>query len=86
MPVYLDSHTFRWREDLLQKIVDSPRDEFGAKTLSFIHIKDSNRGFCFIDAPDILSVENHHDKAGVKCDWITEVRIIKPSESSETVT
>ena len=85
MPIFLDSHKFSGREELFQKIVDSPRDEFGVKTLSFISVKESSRGFCLIDAPDATSVENHHDKAGVKCDWITEVTLIRQSDSTETV-
>ena len=27
-----------------------------------------------IDAPDKQTVENHHNKHGVKCEWITEVK------------
>jgi hypothetical protein len=33
--------------------------------------------FCLLNAPDIVAVENHHEKAGIKCEWITEVKMAK---------
>ena len=30
--------------------------------------------FNCLDAPDKQAVENHHNKHGVKCEWITEVK------------
>ena len=31
--------------------------------------------FCLVDVPDRNAVENHHSKFGVKCDWITPVKM-----------
>jgi hypothetical protein len=30
--------------------------------------------FYFLEAPNRKAVEKHHEKYGVKCDWITEVQ------------
>jgi hypothetical protein len=31
--------------------------------------------FCLSDAPDRLAVEKHHSKFGMKCDWVTSVKM-----------
>ena len=36
-------------------------------------------GFYLLGIPGATSVENHHNKAGVKCGWVTEVELIRPS-------
>lgn len=72
-------------DEVLQKFCDLPRDEFGVRILSLINIKEAGRVFCLLDAPDVISVENHHGKAGVKCDWITEVTLIRPSGGTQTL-
>jgi hypothetical protein len=30
-----------------------------------------------LDTPDKEAVEQHHDKTGVKCDWIMEVKTVQ---------
>ena len=30
--------------------------------------------YCLTDAPNKEAVENHHNKHGIKCEWITEVK------------
>jgi hypothetical protein len=35
--------------------------------------KEEDKCFCLLDAPNKEAVEKHHNKAGVKCDWKTEV-------------
>lgn len=36
--------------------------------------KEEDKFFCLLDAPNREAVENHHNKHGVKCEWITEVK------------
>jgi hypothetical protein len=36
---------------------------------------DSGAVFCLLDAPDRFAVEGHHAKFGMKCDWITPVKM-----------
>jgi hypothetical protein len=35
--------------------------------------------FCLLDAPNRHAVEKHHFKLGVKCDWITAVKMTSES-------
>ena len=39
--------------------------------------------FCPVDAPDRSAVERHHSKFGVKCDWITQVKMTSEYSSHE---
>jgi hypothetical protein len=36
-----------------------------------------NKLFCLLDAPNKEAISKHHAKAGVKCDWIVEVKATK---------
>jgi hypothetical protein len=52
--------------------------------VNLLYYKEANVCFCILDAPDVAAVENHHNKAGVKCEWITEVnlaRAVPPDKS-----
>jgi hypothetical protein len=39
--------------------------------------------FCLVYAPDRFAVENHHAKFGVKCDWITPVKMTSEYDDSK---
>ncbi len=74
MPKFLDSHKLKGSdEETLKRLQDSPRDEFGVKHVNLLYNRAEDRLFCLLDAPDREAVEKHHDKAGITCDWITEV-------------
>jgi hypothetical protein len=30
--------------------------------------------YCLIEAPTMEAVQRHHEKFGIKCDWIMEVK------------
>jgi hypothetical protein len=78
MPVFLDVHKVPFSEQQVKELSDSPRDEFGVAHVNILYNKDVNVCFCLLDAPDKVAVEKHHDKAGVKCEWITEVSMARP--------
>jgi hypothetical protein len=59
--------------DTLKKAQDSPRDEYGVLHENILYNEKENKLFCLLDAPDRDAVDKHHQKLGVKCDWITEV-------------
>jgi hypothetical protein len=59
----------------LKKAQKEPRDEYGVKVLNTFYDVESGMMFCLVDAPDRESVEKHHAKFGIKCDWITQVKI-----------
>lgn len=75
MPRYLDVHTLGdLSEETLKKLQQSPEDEFGITHANIIYNKEEDKCFCLLDAPNREAVEKHHHKAGLKCDWVTEVK------------
>ena len=75
MPKFLDVHSLKgFEEETLRKLQQAPVDEFGITHDNIMYNKEEDRFYCLLDAPDRESVEKHHHKAGVKCDWITEVK------------
>ena len=84
MPAFLDFHSMgRYNEDDLKKSQKDPRDELGVKILNTFYDMDSGMMFCLLDAPDRYAVERHHAKFGMKCDWITPVKMTAGYDSSE---
>ncbi|MDQ4067118.1 MAG: DUF4242 domain-containing protein [Thermoproteota archaeon] len=61
-------------EDTLKQLQNSPRDEFGIIHKNILYNKDEDKIFCILDAPDKEAVDKHHNKAGLKCESITEVK------------
>lgn len=43
---------------------------------------DPDTMFCLMDAPDRYSVEKHHFKFGIKCNWITKVKMTAGCDDS----
>jgi Protein of unknown function (DUF4242) len=82
VPIFLDVHKVPFSEKHLKELNDSPRDEFGVTHVNLLYNKDVNVCFCLLDAPDKVAVEKHHDKAGIKCEWITEVSMARPFKQS----
>ena len=78
MPIFLDVHKAPFSEEILRELNDSPRDEFGVMHVNLFYNKDTDVCFCLLDAPDNVAVEKHHDKAGMKCEWIAEVSLARP--------
>jgi hypothetical protein len=75
MPRYLDVHPLGdFSEETLRELQKSPKDEFGVAHVNMMYNKEEDRFFCLLDAPNKEAVEKHHHKAGVKCEWITEVK------------
>ena len=73
MPKFLDVHPLKgFEEETLKKLQTSPVDEFGIKHVKIMYNQQEDR--FLLDAPDKQAVENHHNKHGVKCEWITEVK------------
>ena len=75
MPKFIDSHKMKGLdEETLRKLQTSPRDEFGVTHINLLYNKEEDKVFCLLDAPNKEAIKKHHEKAGVKCDWITEVK------------
>jgi hypothetical protein len=61
-------------EEELIKAQNAPRDELGVKVVNILYNLEAGAIYCILDAPAKEAVEKHHDKIGVKCDWIMEVK------------
>jgi len=81
MPVFLDVHKIPFSEANLKELCGSPTDEFGVRHVILFYNKDAKICFCLLEAPDIDSVEKHHAKVNIKCEWITEVSLARPFEA-----
>jgi Protein of unknown function (DUF4242) len=75
MPKFLDVHPLKGLdEETLRKLQLSPVDEFGIKHLNLMYNQEEDRFYCLLDTPDKQAVENHDNKHGLSCEWITEVK------------
>ena len=77
MPRYLDAHNMKgFDEEKLKQAKNSPKDEFGVTHNDILYNKEEDKLYCILDAPNMEAVEKHHEKFGIKCDWITEVKSV----------
>ncbi len=75
MPTYLDAHEIgNVTEEQLKQALNSPKDEFSVTHKDILYNREENKAFCILDAPSKDAVEKHHQKLGMKCNWITEVK------------
>jgi hypothetical protein len=75
LPAFLDVHSIGTltEEDLIKE-QEASRDELGVRTLNILYNFEVGTIYCVLDAPNREAVAKHHDKIGVKCDWIMEVK------------
>jgi hypothetical protein len=64
-------------ENTLRSAQDSPKDEFGVTHENIMYNEKEDKLFCLLDAPSKEAVEKHHQKLGIQCEWITEVKTTK---------
>jgi Protein of unknown function (DUF4242) len=75
MPTYLDAHNLgNMTEEQLKQAQNLPKDEFGVTTKNMLYNNGANLLYCILDAPNKDAVQKHHQKFGLKCEWITEVK------------
>ena len=75
MPTYLDVHELgNISEEELKQLQNSPTDEFGVTHKNMLYNKEENKHYCILEAPNKDAVVKHHQKFGLKCGWITEVK------------
>ena len=60
-------------EDLI-KAQNAQKYELGVKVVNILYNLEMGASYCILDTPHKEAVEKHHDKIGVKCDWIMEVK------------
>ena len=74
MPKYLDEHQMKpFTAQRLREVQNAPPDEFGVTHHDVLFSEEENKIWCVLDAPNKEAVEKHHEKAGLKCEWIREV-------------
>ena len=75
MPRFLDVHSMKGLNGVvLKELQNTPADEFGIKHLNIMYNPEVDQCYCLIEAPSMEAVQKHHDKFGIKCDWIIEVK------------
>jgi hypothetical protein len=75
MTLFIDEHPMGTiDEKTLNELQNSPRDEFEIIHKNILYNKDEDKVFCNLDAPNKEAVDKHHNKAGLKCESITEVK------------
>jgi hypothetical protein len=67
-------HLGKYTDKELKRFQDLPVDEYGVRILNILYNRAVGICFYFLEAPSSKAVEKHHEKYGVKCNWITEVR------------
>lgn len=76
--VLLDAHNLRAvDEETLRNAQNSPKDEFGVTHDNMMYNREEDKWYCLLDAPNREAIIKHHEKHGIKCDWITEVKTTK---------
>lgn len=82
MAKFLDVHPLKgFDEETLRKLQESPVDEFGIRHHNILYNEEEDKVFCLLDAPSKEAVEKHHNKAGVECERIVEVKTTANTES-----
>ena len=75
MPKFIDSHPMTpFTANELNALQDAPPDEFGVTHHDILFSEEDNRIYCVLDAPNADAVHKHHEKAGISCEFVHEVR------------
>lgn len=61
----------------LEKVVNSPGDNFGVTHLEIFYNKNEDKLYCVLDAPNEEAIWRHHEALGLKCEFLTSVKQIK---------
>jgi hypothetical protein len=56
-----------------RELKDAPPDEFGVVHKDILFSEKDNKAWCILDAPNKEAIEKHHEKAGIKSDWVYEI-------------
>ena len=74
MPKFLDSHSIgNVTVEQLKQAQNMPKDEYGIIHKNIMYNKKENKAYCLLDAPSEEAVQKHHEKLGMKCEWVMQV-------------
>jgi hypothetical protein len=72
---YLDAHDLEnMTEEQIKRAQNALKDEFGVTHKNILYNEEENKFHCILDAPNKDAIEKHHQKFGLKCDWVIEVK------------
>ena len=75
MPKFIDTHPMEpFTADALSEAQKAPPDEFGVTHHDILFSEKENKIYCVLDAPNAEAIHKHHEKAGIKCDWVQEIK------------
>ena len=75
MPKFLDVHPLKGLDEgTLRNLQSAPADEFQVKAINLMYNYEADRFYCLLEAPNKRAIEDHHNKYGFECEWITEVK------------
>jgi hypothetical protein len=75
VPKFIDAHDMKpFTADELNKLQAAAPDEFGVTHHDILFSEGENKIYCVLDAPNAEAIHKHHAKAGIKCDWVHEVK------------
>ncbi len=75
MPKFIDTHPMEpFTVDVLNEAQKAPADKFGVTHHDILFSEKDNKIYCVLDAPNLEAIHKHHAKAGIKRDWIHEVK------------
>jgi hypothetical protein len=75
LSVFLDVHSIGTAtEEEIRNAQNASRDELGVKVVNILYYLEAAAIYCILDALTKETVKKHHDKIGVKCDLIMEVK------------
>ena len=75
MPRFLDAHRLMGLdEEVLRNLQNAPPDEFGIKAVNLMYNQEEDKFYCLTDGPSKEVIQEHHNKHGFNCEWITEVK------------
>jgi hypothetical protein len=73
---FIDIHSLgRYSDKELKDFQKLPIDEYGVRVLNIFYNRATGIMFCYLEAPTRNAIEKHHEKYGVKCNWITEIEV-----------
>ena len=74
MPKFIDSHEMEpFTAEQLRELQNAPADEFGVTHHDILFSEKENKIYCVLDAPDAETIHRHHEKAGIRCDFVHQV-------------
>lgn len=85
MAIFTDGH--RISEDSLEKIknaINEDANEFGVSIFELYYNQKTCQVQCFMEAPNEGAVLNHHEKLGIKCDYVYRLERIPTKNTANT--